>query len=320
MRINKINGLRYTGRARPALVASMVLCALAGGCGGGGGGGSSISTTDFAAWSAVQENSRVRVRGMSQSASGTYTLVGMDGIVVNSVTAGGVDDSVSEMELTFGDDRVLRGVTLVSPVGTLSWTNGRSGSSVGCDDGLCVAGNATSSALFLDPYAVGWNYQTFGVWATSGMTSGPFTTGVMSIGAPTPGTALPVAGTALYTGGALGYYTDASGELHGMVADLTATADFGARNIALSTSNTTIVSTVTGNASYPSTFDFSGTLAYAPGVNRFSGPVATGGGPAMTGTAEGRFYGPVAQEIGGVFVLQAPSGLQSMLGSFGGKQ
>jgi hypothetical protein len=40
----------------------------------------------------------------------------------------------------------------------------------------------------------------------------------------------------------------------------------------------------------------------------------------LTGTATGRFYGPLAEEIGGVYSLNGAGPLQSMGGGFGGKK
>jgi hypothetical protein len=48
--------------------------------------------------------------------------------------------------------------------------------------------------------------------------------------------------------------------------------------------------------------NISGTLSYASGSGIFSGDVSTSLGP--TGTATGRFYGPNANEIGGVISVQ----------------
>ncbi|MCW5620010.1 MAG: transferrin-binding protein-like solute binding protein [Burkholderiales bacterium] len=61
---------------------------------------------------------------------------------------------------------------------------------------------------------------------------------------------------------------------------------------------------------------FSGTLIYAAGTNRFDGAVSSADAQ-LSGNASGRFYGPAAQEIGGIYHLQG-AGLEMMMGSFGG--
>jgi hypothetical protein len=59
-------------------------------------------------------------------------------------------------------------------------------------------------------------------------------------------------------------------------------------------------------------------LSYAQGVNSFSGGLTTANG-ALNGQGTGRFYGPSAQEIGGVYSLSG-SGLSRLIGGFGGKR
>ena len=62
--------------------------------------------------------------------------------------------------------------------------------------------------------------------------------------------------------------------------------------------------------------DMNGLLTYSAGSNRFSGNVTTPGGGA--GTVNGLFFGPTAQEIGGVFGVVTGSEVHS--GSFAAKQ
>jgi hypothetical protein len=64
--------------------------------------------------------------------------------------------------------------------------------------------------------------------------------------------------------------------------------------------------------------DLTGTLTYAPGSSQFIGPVTSGNG--LSGNANGRFYGPAAQEIGGVYSLTGIDPLMRMLGAFGGRR
>jgi C-lobe and N-lobe beta barrels of Tf-binding protein B len=67
-------------------------------------------------------------------------------------------------------------------------------------------------------------------------------------------------------------------------------------------------------------------LTYAAGSSQFTGPVTapgvpTGGG--LAGIANGSFYGPTAQEIGGVFSLNntvTSGSREAIVGGFGGKR
>jgi hypothetical protein len=97
---------------------------------------------------------------------------------------------------------------------------------------------------------------------------------------------------------ASGFYSDVVGWLYGTTANMNALVHFGFRTIKFSTSNTTLVNTTTNVRS-------------------------TDNGPHHVGNARltrtGRFYGPTAEEIGGVCSLRG-SGSASMVGGFGGKR
>lgn len=206
---------------------------------------------------------------------------------------------------------------------------GFSGSSVLCSAGTGVCGGSGTNSVGvamnpLDPPApaLAWNYQTFGYWLVVASSTTTIA-GAMSFGNPTPVAALPVSGTATYNGLSSGLYVDQTGAVFVHAAEMLSTVDFGpARSVAFSTSNTTISPI---NTAAPTAFpelNLTGNLAITPGSNQFTGAVtAPGGGstPAMAGTATGNFYGPTAQEIGGVFSLTG-TGPQTMLGGFGGKR
>jgi C-lobe and N-lobe beta barrels of Tf-binding protein B len=130
-------------------------------------------------------------------------------------------------------------------------------------------------------------------------------------------------GTASYTGLSSGIYVDPTGAVFVQGAKMQSTVDFGpARSVAFSTTDTTLAPL---NPAIPVTpvsvpaLNLTGNLSIASGSNQFSGSVTAPGTPALAGTATGRFYGPTAQEIGGVFSLKG-TGPQTMLGGFGGKQ
>jgi len=60
-------------------------------------------------------------------------------------------------------------------------------------------------------------------------------------------------------------------------------------------------------------------LSYTAGTNSFAGDVTNGG--SLSGTSTGRFYGPSAEELGGVFILQAGSGIpETYGGAYGAKK
>lgn len=309
---------------------SRVLCVIGlvatGGCGGGGGGGDpTIPVVQaFTSWSAVQPNSTVTAQGMSQTTSANFTVAANGDVTVTSISPfSTVDTAASSATLSFGASRQLIALQINAPAGNVSWnTTVLGGGNIACGSGQCTATKdaGTSEAVLIDPYsAVGWNYQSFGVWQTGTNTSGTF--GTTSFGAPTPVGGLPTVGGATYNGLAAGVYVAPGGALFGTSANMSATVTFQNRSVAFTTSNTSIA-TASGTVTPAPELNLSGTLTYPNGGTQFTGAVATPpGNPGfqLSGTATGRFYGPAAQEIGGVYSLTG-TGLQSMGGGFGGKQ
>ena len=92
-----------------------------------------------------------------------------------------------------------------------------------------------------------------------------------------------------------------------------ADVNFGSRSILFSTASTKIAGTPNAG------FDLSGTMTYAQGVNAFSGTVRSVNGQ-LAGQGAGRFFGPTAQEIGGVYSLHSLGTTGVMIGAFGGKR
>ena len=305
-----------SARSNPAVG----LLAFLAGCGGGGGTVPVVPTqVNFTSWSAVPANSKVSVPAMSQSATGTFNTIGSDITVTSIGAVSAVDTTASNVSITFGPSRNLTAIAISTPGTNVSWSNSLlGGGSIGCSAGACVASSASgdSGAVLIDPTVAGWNYQTFGVWATGTMSTG--TLGALSAGAPTPVPALPVTGTSTYNGMATGYYVDAGsgGQLKATSASMTAVADFGARTVAFSTSGTS-VSTSGGSLTPNAGLDISGKLAFGAG-NQFSGTVTTVNAQ-LNGSATGRFYGPAAEELGGTYNLKG-TGVSAMLGGFGGKR
>jgi hypothetical protein len=98
---------------------------------------------------------------------------------------------------------------------------------------------------------------------------------------------------------------------------MTATASFDARTLTFSTSGTYANGSPTGTAVAAPDLNLAGTLTIVAGVNKVSGTVTTVGG--MSGNANGKFYGPTANEVGGTYAVSG-SNLGSFVGGFGGKR
>ena len=225
----------------PVSVAMFVL--LISGCGGGGGddgtgsagggggsGGGGIirpSTTSFAA---VRPNEVIsNIAGISQRADVTYRASG----TIDTVTVNARDTISTELGLFFDDARGLEAFGIITPSASGVWRPG----DVECEAGRCVGRFETSTtawneAMIMDPVAMHWNYQTFGVWLRSESATQGFIT-TLSAGFRTPVAAVPTSGSATYAGFSAGVHTTASGQVLAHAASLTATADFAARKYAI---------------------------------------------------------------------------------------
>ncbi|MGQ0652298.1 MAG: transferrin-binding protein-like solute binding protein [Betaproteobacteria bacterium] len=268
---------------------------------------------NFTSFSAVQPNQTVVAPTVSNAARVTAQQQGADERVTSFFTES-LNWHGAGAQLTYDSTGALSGIRLeASPSDTLNFQRS-AGDTVSCSGaGSCSGSNGTQNVVLFDPAIRGWNYQTFGVWGSETMApSGRI--GAVSIGAVTPSDAVPVTGTGTFTGRAMGFYIDAAGNPYATRATLSALVNFASRSIAFTTSGTQISN---GAATAMPGLNLSGTLTYAPNQN-ISGPVQTQNG-ALTGNADGRFYGPKAEEIGGVYSLSG-SGMNRMIGGFGGRR
>lgn len=303
--------MKITAKALAIFSATFALV----GC-GGGGGGTSATLASFSSWSSVQRPSAISVDGISQS--GTYTWNSGTDRITSRV------DGISQTGATYTSTYDVNGnatnVSLTPAGGSdVSWsrTSGDTFGSLILNSNIdaVVSADRTRIGLAANPYDYNWDYQTFGIW-TTGAGTGSGTFGAMSIGAQTPGSGIPTSGTATYSGYTGGRYVNAAGEYWFTSSAMTAAANFGTRSINFATTGTQVTADLV-NVSNNTNLNISGTLTYAPGANQITGSVATTGG--LTGSVNGRFYGPSAQEIGGTFSVTG-AGLEGYAGAFGGKR
>lgn len=173
------------------------------------------------------------------------------------------------------------------------------------------------NGVYANPYALGWNYQSFGAWNEQ-QPGGGAVFAAASFGQASPGSAVPTTGNATFVGKAAGFYVSPTGEAALAVSELAVKADFSARSLGLATSGTTVSSDLRTPRAAPH-LDVSGTLTYAAGASRFTGTLRNAGG-TMSGATSGQFYGPAAQELGGAFSLKSGSTRESYTGAYGGKR
>ena len=268
----------------------------------------------FTQFSMVLPNTNVNMAGTGTSVSGTHKSNGPVTSIDLEVISG-----PANLALGFDGQRTLSALTLNSPETGNVLFDRAAGHSISCPlNAFCTASNhATASAVVADAFANGWNYQTFGAWATAtGPTS--LVLSAMSAGNITPGSAVPTTGVVTFGGVAAGYFIDPAGTQFSTQARLSAQVDFQNRAIGFRTTDTEMAKGNTNRFSENATLNLSGTLSWAPGQNAFGGPVKSGN-PALNGEASGRFYGPKAEEMGGTYNLTG-GGVSRMVGGFGGKQ
>ncbi len=224
----------------------------------------------------------------------TGGIVNLTGIGINTANATTTGNSLS--------------FNAADPANTFT-TNGTVSAS-----GHINTATATSyyDTLVISLIPAGYSYTQYGDWSqcSANCSAAGGTTAVNGVyvwgNATAPGN-IPTTGTATYHGNIAGDYISAGGSkvsvsgTQGTAGSMTAIASFATRSIAFSTSGTT------GGAG--ASLDMAGTLTYAPGQNLFAGAVTSGAGATlMSGTATGRFNGPAAQEVGGVYSLSGAGG------------
>ncbi|MCH9852820.1 MAG: transferrin-binding protein-like solute binding protein, partial [Alphaproteobacteria bacterium] len=154
--------------------------------------------------------------------------------------------------------------------------------------------------------------------------------GSMVAGFETYESTLPNSGNRTFTGRGLGRYSDISVELvprrYAIRFDAKAEVDFDTKNVKLTFSNSSCSSC---SGFTPSTLNFTDQLlTYTAATNNvfgttqttgaLSGNIATNGG--LKGTADARFYGDGAWELGGVFALKTDDNKKYYHGYFGAKR
>jgi C-lobe and N-lobe beta barrels of Tf-binding protein B len=177
---------------------------------------------------------------------------------------------------------------------------------------------ANSVGSVANPYVAGWEYQSFGVWNNQDITGEQGWVGAHSFGNRTADAAVPLSGTASFVGKLGGLYVSPAGEGSVAAGDVTVNADFSARSLSLASSNTVTTRDLATATPAPG-LDMSGTLKYSAGSGRFSGALSSAGGK-MSGTSNGQFYGPNAEELGGVFVVKSPTTVETFTGAYGARR
>jgi hypothetical protein len=168
-----------------------------------------------------------------------------------------------------------------------------------------------------NPYVLGWNYQSFGVWNLQD-SAGSGSINAKSYGAVSPASTVPTSGQAAFKGKLAGFYISPSGTGSMATADLGVGVNFSNRSLTFASTGTATTRNPDTATASPN-LNLSGTLSYSPVTNTFSGILKNSGG-TMSGRSEGRFYGPAAQELGGVFTVKSPKTVETFTGAYGAKR
>lgn len=135
--------------------------------------------------------------------------------------------------------------------------------------------------------------------------------GFFAFGGTVPDASMPTTGTATYSGGTRGAYTDGAGQTYLTASDIQLTADFGSGAVSGATSNFKMVDDngAAVTPSYSLDFNFNANIS----GGGFDG---TASNPNLTGTVEGTFHGGpgVPQEAAIGYKLQETNGGGTLVG------
>ena len=182
------------------------------------------------------------------------------------------------------------------------------------------------------------DYTLLGAWSYTPASGGQAYIGQLITGYVTAQNSVPTSGTATYTSsssvigsGVRGAYAvpSGTGTIQGgtLSGDVTLNANF-ANNSANGTFSNMVATPLGGTSTSWNDVSLSGNFTRSPGATTINGQTTTTGAPANAGTAgfsgaatgnfSAMFYGPNAQEIGGVWTLsESTNGGKAAFGTFG---
>lgn len=288
--------------------AVSVVLSLSGCLGGGGGDGA----RPFVSFSAVAPSATTELNGRA-------VVVEYSTAANGDVAAGPPEASAATVSLTLDDvgallaalidvDRgdVFGGAPLGVAFDTADGDTFADGDTLDeIPDDYAVAVNAAGDelAIVADPVAMGFEYQSFGIWAT-GVDVGSGVAGVATAGAATPSNDLPTA-DANYSGSSAGFFVDADHNAYLAFADFGASLDFDTQMLTVFTLGTEVVDTAVGGAPTPmDDLDYSGEGMLA-GDGTFSIDIDA---TDLAGSLDGLLNGPGGAELGATFAMQGDAG------------
>lgn len=265
------------------------------------------SNGEFSSWSAVSPNV------LAQFSSGNSTVISTTGTISQT-------DSNVNATILLDSGYNISSVTLNQTATNAVIFSAAAGDTIVKDttgaNSILTNQKSTSIGILANQTYYGYQYQTYGAWGAWG--NAGVGGNAVSVGSLTASSNIPTSGSAVFTGGANGYLIDGLKYSYVTSASMSATVNFAARQVAFSTSGTTIVGRTSGTTLAISGLDLTGSMAYSAGTNKMTGSVTSASG--MSGSMIANFYGPTANEIGGTYGLTQTSSGTSLVGGFGGKR
>jgi transferrin binding protein len=328
-----------------AVCAALVTIALAGCGSGGGGGGGTIAPTPTPTPVAGGGSNNTTGGGGGDGSGGVptaeayptmTTLNGQARVYTAIMSNGGAEPTRGQVTARAdGHGNFTFTVNAITDAPAYTFTVGPNVSGLhtvpGTSCGNCFrtapinttgsdGGNVFGQIVYLDINgSSGMSYLSIGSWAVyePGTRSGEAVSGGSGVvGVATRDADIPKTGTATYSGQFIGRLNDGPAGFSVVGATATSLADFGSGVVTINTTNTQRQFALNGEQALPG-LDFSGSMNFLSSggqrTNQLRGPVVTRSG--IVGDANGAFYGPAAQELGGTVIFKP-----SFVGSFGMKK
>lgn len=139
----------------------------------------------------------------------------------------------------------------------------------------------------------------------------------LTVGVQTPRESMPTTGTARFEGQTRGLISTFSDNLWGTTSDIEMTANFASGALTGSTSNFKTTSLTGTNSTLANDMNFTFSGSITAGTANFTGAAtaAAFGGPGLTGTVQGAFFGPAANEVGLTYGLSMSTSQAWMQGA-----
>ena len=319
-----------------------------------GGSGSSSSFSSLVRYSELQPDVSIRnTSAITQQV--TYTVDGNNDVSnIGDVTAAGSATVTEEyQDGTVNDEPNADPADTTNDIHELSITSAE-GTVISYDHstdnleesffGVQVMDNETDSAnnsddatyaiLYSNPYDHGLDYNSYGIWfklSTETASGYTYDLGTVSSGVKTDAANMPTTGSASYSGSHISHYYGPIDGVNGGLASeyvvagtVSMDVDFtGDRAISFATTVSNVEDDETSSeltgadlTSAQTTLATSGALSI--NGSSFTGSVTADGG-FLVGSVTGQFYGPAAEEAGGVFELQdnGEAVTSTYIGAFG---